>query len=253
MIHHRRSAADLIVPTARLLPWWHLAGGAVVGFVVLAAVRTNPWVDVAGVVYALRLTAVALAVGVVFTFDDPTEPMLACAPVGVRARRSVRLGLVAPAVVAVWGGLVWFASATPAIQDVARGVSMLPVWALSLEAAALLVVTLAAAAGSLWFSRSAAGGVVAAPAVLGLAAVLLLLPDRAAFWAPYVPAPRVGSPPSEGWLTWVAAHRRWAVLAGVAVIAMQVWSGDRSRRSRWSPRRRASAPLVVAGVEEEAV
>jgi peptidoglycan/LPS O-acetylase OafA/YrhL len=94
----------------------------------------------------------------------------------------------------------------------------LPVAALTLEAAALLTVTVALAAAGSHLAPERRGGVVAAPALLALASAAFLLPARVALYA------------QPGSATWDAAHRRWALLLGLALAAFAVASRDPSHR-----------------------
>jgi len=77
-------------------------------------------------------------------------------------------------------------------------------------------VALAAAGSRLAPERR--GGVVAAPALLALASAAFLLPAQVALYA------------QPGSATWDAAHRRWALLLGLALAAFAVASRDSAHR-----------------------
>ena len=109
----------------------------------------------------------------------------------------------------------------------------------TLEAAALLAVTLALAATGSRLAPERRGGVVAAPALLTLATAAFLLPARVALYAP------------PGSAAWDGAHRRWAVLLGLALAAFAAASRDPAHRrlpsqvralARGPARRRVARP-----------
>ena len=110
----------------------------------------------------------------------------------------------------------------------------LPVAALTLEAAALLAVTLALAAAGSRLAPERRGGVVAAPALLALASVAGLLPARVELYAQ----------PVGG--AWDAAHRRWALLLGLALGTFAAASRDPAHRRLPSQLRRL-APRLARG------
>ena len=102
----------------------------------------------------------------------------------------------------------------------------LPVAAFTLEAAALLAVTLALAAAGSRLAPERRGGVVAAPALLALAFAATLLPGRVALYA------------QPGSAAWDGAHRRWALLLGLALAAFAAASRDPAHRRLPSQLRR---------------
>jgi peptidoglycan/LPS O-acetylase OafA/YrhL len=94
----------------------------------------------------------------------------------------------------------------------------LPVAAFTLEAAALLAVTLALAAAGSRLAPERRGGVVAAPALLALTSVGFPLPARVALYA------------QPDGAAWDGAHRRWALLLGLALAAFAAASRDPAHR-----------------------
>ena len=126
-------------------------------------------------------------------------------------RRTLRVALLLPATAAWWVAVVW------RVRAVYPGLS-LPVAALTLEAAALLAVTVALAAAGSRLAPERRGGVVAAPALLALASAACLLPAQVALYA------------QPGSAAWDGAHRRWALLLGLALAAFAVASRDPAHR-----------------------
>jgi hypothetical protein len=102
-------------------------------------------------------------------------------------------------------------------QDVYPGLP-LPVAALTLEATALLAVTMALAAAGSRLAPERRGGVVAAPALLALTSAAFLLPAQVALYA------------EPGSATWDGAHRRWALLLGLALATFAAASRDPAHR-----------------------
>jgi peptidoglycan/LPS O-acetylase OafA/YrhL len=86
------------------------------------------------------------------------------------------------------------------------------------DRAALLVVTVALAAAGSRLAPQRRGGVVAAPALLALASAAFLLPARVALYA------------QPGGAAWDDAHRRWALLLGLALAAFAAASRDPAHR-----------------------
>lgn len=230
-----RVVGALVLPTIRLLPWWHLLGGALLAAIPIAVAHQNQWIDLPGLVQTLRLSAVALGASAAFVFDDPTEAMLAGTPVTVRIRRLLRLALLLPVMAGLWAGLLWYATGTPAIQPEPGATTALgvPVGALWLEAGGLALTTVAAASVSLHLSQSAMGGLAAAPTVLGLAGLTAAMPPPASWWlwAPYPSVPPATTPPTSApWLTWVASHQRWTAVTGLALLMVLLAARDRGTR-----------------------
>jgi fluoroquinolone transport system permease protein len=207
-----RLVPALLVPTARAVGWGApLAGfGLSLGLLALA-VRPGLALPAERLVLWLRLAMVAGAVGCAFLLDDPSEPTTEGVAGSLLLRRILRVALLLPATAAWWVGVVWRVRAVhPELP--------LPVAALTLEAAALLAVTVALAAAGSHLAPERRGGVVAAPALLALASAAFLLPAKVALYA------------QPGSATWDAAHRRWALLLGLALAAFAVASRDPAHR-----------------------
>jgi hypothetical protein len=121
------------------------------------------------------------------------------------------VALLLPATAAWWVGVVW------RVRAVHPGLP-LPVAALTLEAAALLAVTVALAAAGSRLAPERRGGVVAAPALLALTSAAFLLPAQVTLYA------------QPGSAAWDGAHRRWALLLGLALAAFAAASRDPAHR-----------------------
>lgn len=242
-----RCAALIVRPTARVLNWPALLAGAAIAFVVAALATRDRFLDLAGAVHVLRLAAIPLVVGVAFALDDPTEATMAGLPTPLALRRVVRLALVLPAVALSWFGLLLYVSRAPVLVESAGEMDvltdLLPVWALTLEAAAMVAVALAVAALSARYSTDGTGGVVAAPTLLGMMAAALFLPARWQLWAAV----------SDGEVLWRQAHQHWAILlvAATALLAhasRDPWRAALPRLRRRAAGKRATRPHKVASV-----
>ncbi|WP_336298809.1 ABC transporter [Streptomyces cinnabarinus] len=201
---------ELIRPVWRTLPWPALGTGAAVGLLVawmsrLYAENFDPWLAL----NTLRTAALAFALGLAFVLDDPARHTTAAVPVPRFVRQGLRLALVAPVAV------LWWTAAVLLVPAELRP----PVGATTLEAGAACALALAGAAAWIRRSQEPEPGVSVAAAVL-TAAVLagLLLPDD---WKLFVAA----DDPA-----WDAAHGRWGVLLGAAVVGWTIWAREPVRR-----------------------
>jgi fluoroquinolone transport system permease protein len=223
----------LLVPTARAVAWWPPLAAFTVSLGLLAlAVRPGSVLEAEELVQWLRIAIVTGALGWAFLLDDPSEPTTEGVAGSLLLRRSLRVALLLPATAAWWVGVVW------RIRAVYPAVS-LPVAAFTLEVAALLTVTMALAAAGSRLAPERRGGVVAAPALLALTSAAFLLPAQVALYA------QLGS------AAWDGAHRRWALLLGLALAAFAAASRDPAHRrlpgwlrglAHWPTRGRAARP-----------
>jgi fluoroquinolone transport system permease protein len=207
-----RLVPALLAPTARAVGWAvPLAAFTLSLGLLTLAVRPGLALPAGRLVLWLRITMAVGALGHAFLLDDPSEPTTEGVAGSLLLRRTLRVALLLPATAAWWVGVVWRVRAVhPELP--------LPVAALTLEAAALLAVTVALAAAGSRLAPERRGGVVAAPALLVLASAAFLLPAQVALYA---------QPGSD---TWDAAHRRWALLLGLALAAFAVASRDPAHR-----------------------
>jgi fluoroquinolone transport system permease protein len=207
-----RLVPALLVPTARAVGWAAPLAGFALSLGLLAlAVRPGLELPAERLVLWLRIAMTVGALGCAFLLDDPSEPTTEGVAGSLLLRRSLRVVLLLPATAAWWIAVVW------RVRAVQPGLP-LPVAALTLEAAALLAVTLALAAAGSRLAPERRGGVVAAPALLALASAGFLLPAQATLYAP---------PDSAAW---DGAHRRWALLLGLALAAFAAASRDPAHR-----------------------
>lgn len=261
MTRRLHATVSLLGPTVRLVPWWHIAAGAVIAAALLLPSRGDPHLAVGAAVDAIRLAMVPLAVSVAFVIDDPTTQVANATPLPLVARRGLRVVVVTAVIAALWAGTLLLLSTAPALnnptdtQDAAAAatadtepqaaaaentpgydgeeaepVDSLPTGMLTLEFATLAGLTLAVAAAANRRHRDAPGGIVAAPGALGAAAVAAILPAPVALFTPYAPRPVDPAEPSIDWLTWVAAHERWAVVAAAGLITLGLALRDPARR-----------------------
>jgi len=202
----------LLVPTARAVAWWPPLAAFTVSLGLLAlAVRPGSVLEAEELVQWLRIAIVTGALGCAFLLDDPSEPTTEGVAGSLLLRRALRVALLLPATAAWWVAVVW------RIRAVYPAVS-LPIAAFTLEVAALLAVTMALAAAGSRLAPERRGGVVAAPALLALTSAAFLLPARIGLYAQ----------PGSG--VWDGAHRRWALLLGLALVAFAVASRDPAHR-----------------------
>lgn len=224
-----RAAGLLWRPVRRLVPWWHLAAGAAMAFVVVWHARGEPYATVDSMVSALRFATIPLVLSAGFLLDDPTEDTLAGTPVVVGVRRALRLVPAVVILALVWWGLLALAETTPAIQEALAersdaGIPEVDGWALpwvalTAESVALLGLGFAAAGYGLRLSADRSGGMVATATVLAAVVVAYLLPPR---WALMVR-------PGAAEEMWLAAHHRWAWIAALALALLVQASRDPGR------------------------
>jgi hypothetical protein len=206
-----RLVPALLVPTARAVGWAAPLAGFALSLGLLAlAVRRGLELPAGRLVLWLRLAMTAGALGCAFLLDDPSEPTTEAVAGSLLLRRSLRVALLLPATAAWWAAVLW------RVQAVHPGLP-LPVAALTLEAAALLAVTMALAAAGSRLAPERRGGVVAAPALLALTSAAFLLPARVALYA-------------QPGAAWDGAHRRWALLLGLALATFAAASRDPAHR-----------------------
>jgi fluoroquinolone transport system permease protein len=207
-----RLVPTLLVPTARAVGWRPPLAGFALSLGLLAlAVRPSLDLPAGRLLLWLRLAMTVGALGCAFLLDDPSEPTTEGVAGSLLLRRTLRVALLLPATAAWWAAAVW------RVRAVHPGLP-LPVAALTLEAAALLAVTVALAAAGSRLAPERRGGVVAAPALLALAGAAFLLPARVALYA------------QPGSAAWDGAHRRWALLLGLAPAAFAAASRDPAHR-----------------------
>ncbi|MFF0017792.1 ABC transporter [Streptomyces sp. NPDC005374] len=201
------------------MPWRAVGAGAVVGVLVVGLPRLlsgppDTWLGLS----LLRAAALVFALGLTFLLDDPARGLTAPVPTRRWIRTGLRAALVAP-VAALW----W-----TAVLALLPRQSRPPLGAITLEAAATAVLALAAAAVAVRFTDEPEPGPSVAAALLTLAVLTpTLLPTR---WDLFV---AVADP------HWEAAHVRWAVVLGCAVL---VWTACAPEPLRGRVLRNGSRP-----------
>lgn len=216
----RGARGALVGAVARTVPWRPVGAGAVVGLLVVGFPRLlsgppDAWLGL----NLLRAAALVFALGLSFLLDDPARRLTAPVP----TRRWVRTGLRVALVVPV--SALWWTAALALLPRQARP----PLGAITLEAAATAALALAAAAVAVRFGDEPEPGPSVAATLLTLAVLApLLLPARWDLFA------AVGSP------GWEAAHVRWAVVLGYALLAWGLCAPEPLRRRRL--RRRPGRP-----------
>jgi hypothetical protein len=228
-----RLVPALLVPTARAVGWGPPVAGFALSLGLLAlAVRPGLELPAERLVLWLRLAMTAGALGCAFLLDDPSEPTTEAVAGSLLLRRALRVALLLPAAAAWWVAALW------RVREVHPELP-LPVAALTLEAATLLAVTMALAAAGSRLAPERRGGVAAAPALLALTSAGFLLPARVALYA------------QPGSAAWDGAHRRWALLLGLALAGFAAASRDPAHRrlpgwlrglAHWPTRGRAARP-----------
>ena len=207
-----RLVPALPVPTTHALGWGPALAAFTLSLGLLAlAVRPGLVLAAGQPLLWLRIAMIVGALGWAFLLDDPSEPTTEGVAGSLLLRRALRMALLLPATAAWWVAVVW------RVRAVYPGMS-LPVAALTLEAAALLAVTVALGAAGSRLAPERRGGVVAAPALLTVASAAALLPAQVALYA------------QPGSAAWDGAHRRWALLLGLALAAFALASRDPAHR-----------------------
>jgi hypothetical protein len=196
----------LLRPLRTAVRWQPLLGATVL-VVVLLAVKADDLHQDGTALMVLRGVAALLALGAAFLIDDAAAVTLAASPTSLAWRRLHRL-LVAALVTVPW---------TLAVLVVRSRGAETPVAGLTLELVTLVALALAAAGGITRWTGICEPGVLAAPLVCGLILASFQVPER---WA------LLAWPGTE----WEAAHQRWGVLLGAAVLVLAWCTCDPARR-----------------------
>lgn len=221
-----RTLAQVLMRSARLVPWWHLGLGIAAAFA-LAATRRHPYPN--DLVFGLRAGAVALAASAAFVFDDPAASIVSGKPVPISIQRLSRLVLALPVVGVAWVVLFgWMNAGLGPVEQ--RAMPALPFWSLTLELMGLFGIVWAVATLVMSSGREAAGAAAVAT-LLVVVVALLLLPRQLAFFPSPASPPLPGEVASSEWEAWVAAHRRWTLLAVSAWAAVGLGLVGRIRGS----------------------
>ena len=203
--------AALVPPVWRSLPWGTLGAAFGLGPALIAVVRLMPGeYGSAFAVMLLRVTALALALGLAFLLDDPARHITAAVPTRRAVRSGVRMVLVAP-----FAALSW----TAALLLVPAQIRP-PAGDLTLEAAALAALALAGAASAVRFTDRSRPGAAVAAVLLTVTLLAPLLPEPEALFT------AAGTP------GWAAAHQRWAALLTLTLLTGAALLPEPLRRYR---------------------
>lgn len=180
-----RAGSELVRPIARSIRWSPLvisgASGAIIVYLQTGDACTiegagGSCVGLGARISIVRIAAVLIAIGAGFILDDPTEETTAHQPVSLFVRRFTRIAVAAPAVLTFW----WLSMAL-AVRTLDDPASF-PKGAVSVELVAIVAVALALAALATPFVPERMGGIAAGPALLGFVVGFLLLPPRLAMF-----------------------------------------------------------------------
>jgi len=216
--------------------WLATLVGVVIGLVSIHQAAHGSNVDIARLVLAVRVAAVALCLGAAFALDDPAAEMVASAPAAAPFQRALRVAVFLPGLVFAWSVELAYANAAG---------EPLPLGSLTLEFGAMVAVTWAASAVATPRVPEGLGGVAAGPALLGFVGAGAFLRPIALF---------LGEP---GNAAWTAAHRRWIWVLMIALAALVQASRDpgRARHGRLAmraiSRRRRQPPQLGDGAQHE--
>ncbi|MEV0242007.1 ABC transporter [Streptomyces sp. NPDC050674] len=199
---------QLVFPVHRTAPWAAIGAAGATGLLLAALTRTGETAEQLSL-YLLRAAILAFAVGLAFLLDDPARHTTAVVPTRRPVRIALRTALAVPATAAWW---------TVALLLVPPGVRP-PVADITLEAGAAFVLAVAGAAAAVRFSEVTRPGPPVAGALLTTAVLTLLFwPGRLALFVPVQDE------------RWAAAHERWAVVLGGAVLLGLVCTVEPLRR-----------------------
>jgi hypothetical protein len=186
--------------------------GAVLGLMLAGSSRTvseepDPWLCL----NLLRAAALAFGLGLAFLFDDPARHTTATVPTRRPVRTGLRLVLVVPFMAVCWTAALFLIPAE----------GRPPMGAITLEAAAVMTLALTSGLVAVRHSGATEPGIAISAGLVGaFFAAAVLLPTR---WELFVG-------PSDP--HWEDAHRRWAAVLVVVVLAGARSLGEPLRRLR---------------------
>ncbi|MEU5395621.1 ABC transporter [Streptomyces tibetensis] len=187
---------QLVLPVHRTVPWGGIGAAGAAGLLLAALTRTGETAERLSL-YLLRAAILAFAVGLAFLLDDPARHTTSTVPTRRPVRVALRTALVVPAAAAWW--TVALLLVPPEVRP--------PVADITLEAGAAFVLAVAGAAAAVRFSEVTRPGLPVTGALLTTAVLTMLFwPGR---WALFVPVEDE---------RWAAAHERWSLVLGGAVL-----------------------------------
>lgn len=207
-----RLTRELLLPVCRTLPLGVVGTAGAAGLLLAALPRLTGETGERLCLHLLRGAVLAFALGLVFLLDDPARHTTATVPVPRPVRIALRVALVVPAAAA------WWTAALLLVPPELRP----PVADITLEAGAAFTLALAGAAVAVRCTEAKRPGPWLAAGLLTSAVLALLFwPGR---WALFVPVEDA---------RWAAAHDRWAVVLGGAVLVGVAGVGEPLRRWAW--------------------
>ncbi|MEV0570069.1 hypothetical protein [Dactylosporangium sp. NPDC050588] len=193
----------LVRPTLRAIRWSPVLGALAAGLAIVsvpAAMTVTLTAD--NLAALLRLATACAAVGLAFLYDDPAKPTTATAPAPAWHGVAIRTA-IGSAVLAAW----WVAALAVTLAGAQDGSGdLLPLRALTLDAAAIGALGPAAAVVAWRLAPRGVASPTAAPAVLVALAALAFAPRSAAFFV------SVDGP------DWTGAHQRLAAVLAAACL-----------------------------------
>ncbi|MEU7718055.1 ABC transporter [Streptomyces tibetensis] len=199
---------QLVLPVHRTVPWGALGAAGAAGLLLAALARTGETAERLSL-YLLRAAILSFAVGLAFLLDDPARHTTSTVPTRRPVRVALRTALVVPAAAAWW--TVALLLVPPEVRP--------PIADITLEAGAAFVLAVAGAAAAVRFSEATRPGLPVTGALLTTAVLTVLLwPGR---WALFVQVQDE---------RWAAAHERWALVLGGAVLLGAACTAEPLRR-----------------------
>jgi fluoroquinolone transport system permease protein len=162
---------DLARALLRTIKWSGLLIGATLASAIVWHERIDPFGSPPDMILALRLAAMAVAVGMAFVLDDPSEDTTAPAPVTIMTRRLLRVAFSLPIALGVWLLLLGYSNGASYMDD-----ESIPVWPALLEAIAFCGAALAGSALGIRFLSDRLGAPAGIGAVVSAALFVSLFP-----------------------------------------------------------------------------
>ena len=225
---------------ARTMPWGALAAGCGVGLAISLASYwlAHPFQEPVNLtLLTIRAEFVPPTAAVAFIVTDPCRRLTPALPAPIWLSTATHLIIAAPLLSLTAYAQVRLAAAQLNIDSLSQGqpVPRLPWASLSAEFAAWLAITLAVAAFVARTRWNDLGGAIAAPATLGVLALLAATPLH------LLPASLIG-PTASVRAAWFHSDWSWCTLGGLATF-IACWAS----RDPWSRLRRRGLRLGEAG------
>ncbi|MEU3887659.1 ABC transporter [Streptomyces sp. NPDC029041] len=199
---------QLLFPVQRTVPWAVIGAAGATGLLLAALTRTGEAAEQLSL-YLLRAAILAFALGLAFLLDDPARHTTSTVPTPRPVRIALRTALAVPAAAAWW--TVALLLVPPEVRP--------PVAGLTLEAGAAFVLAVAGGVVAVRFGELTRPGLPVAAGLLTTSVLVMLFwPGR---WALFVQVQDE---------RWAAAHERWGLVLGAAVLLGAVCAVEPLRR-----------------------